>query len=158
MDKSRNAAATPSPLPMLEAPVLHGRVVEARGVIARVVGASLRIGEKVRLIRPDTREEQTGEVIGFAPDGALVMSFAGVAGLSDITRVEGCGLTWERLDIDKLGGRILEGLGDALDGGPPPVSGTSASAWRHALAAVNPLERPVIASRSSRASEPSTAC
>ncbi len=145
-DKSRVTPVAAAAL--LDAPVLHGRVVEARGVIARVVGASLRIGEKVRLIRLDTREEQTGEVIGFAPDGALVMPFAELAGLSDITRVEveRCGLTWERLDGNTLGGRILSGLDDAPDGRPQPVADTSASAkaWRHALAPINPLERPVI--------------
>jgi type III secretion protein N (ATPase) len=96
---------------LMAGPTLHGRVVEARGVIVRVVGASLRIGERVRLVRPDTLEEQTGEVVGFAPDGALVMPLSGLAGLSDITRVEGCGLDWNRLDATRLQGRILDGLG-----------------------------------------------
>src|ERR1700759_3044893 len=82
-------------VPMLtSAPALRGRVVEARGVVARVVGVSLRIGEKVRLVRPDTFEAQYGEVVGFAHDGALVMPLAGLAGLSDITEVQGCGSTW----------------------------------------------------------------
>ena len=58
-------------VPLLSSPpVLSARVVEARGVVVRVVGASLRIGEMVRLIRPDTGEAQLGEVVGFAQDGA----------------------------------------------------------------------------------------
>ncbi|SAK67428.1 type III secretion system ATPase [Caballeronia fortuita] len=141
MNKSGSGAPKPAQ-PWLDAPVMHGRVVEARGVIARVVGASLRIGEKVRLVRADTREEQIGEVIGFGPDGALVMPFAGLSGLSDITRVEGCGLAWPRLDASRLGGRVLDGLGNPLDGGPPAPR-LDSPAYREDLP-LNPLERPVI--------------
>ncbi|WP_244828259.1 FliI/YscN family ATPase [Caballeronia sp. TF1N1] len=129
---------------LMARPTLHGRVVEARGVIVRVVGASLRIGERVRLVRPDTLEEQTGEVVGFAPDGALVMPLSGLAGLSDITRVEGCGLDWNRLDATRLQGRILDGLGKPLDGGPPAPL-VHASARFDATTAINPLDRPLIA-------------
>ena len=127
---------------MRERPTLSGRVIEARGVLVRAVGASLRIGEKVRLVRPDTDEAQEGEVVGFAQDGALIMPFSGLAGLSDITRVEGCGLDWQRLDPRALGGRVLDGLGNPLDGGPAPA--TRDAATRTATSSVNPLERPVI--------------
>lgn len=142
MNMPRDVA--PKATPLADPPMLHARVAEARGVIVRVVGASLRIGERVRLVRPDTQEEQTGEVIGFGPDGAFVMPFAGLSGLSDITRVEGCGLTWSRLDARSLGGRVLDGLGKPLDGGPP-VPTLDASAPSHAAAPLNPLDRPVIA-------------
>lgn len=130
-------------LPLLRAPaVLGGRVVEARGVLVRAVGASLRIGERVRLVRPDTLEEQSGEVVGFAQDGALIMPLSGLAGLSDITRVEGCGLDWRRLDLSALPGRILDGLGNPLDGLPPPADDPRAYA---PPAPINPLARPLIA-------------
>jgi flagellar biosynthesis/type III secretory pathway ATPase len=103
---------------LTSAPTLCGRVVEARGVVARVVGVSLRIGEKVRLVRPDTLEAQYGEVVGFAHDGALVMPLAGLTGLSDITEVQGCGSAWGTFDAAGLLGRVLDGLGNPLDGGP----------------------------------------
>ena len=102
---------------LTSAPALRGRVVEARGVVARVVGVSLRIGEKVRLVRPDTFETQYGEVVGFAHDGALIMPLAGLAGLSDITEVQGCGSTWGTFDAAGLLGRVVDGLGNPLDGG-----------------------------------------
>lgn len=143
MRSSDKSAALP-----MSAPSLRGRVVEARGVIARVVGVSLRIGEKVRLVRPDTLEAQYGEVVGFAQDGALVMPLAGLAGLSDITEVQGCGSVWSRVDPAGLLGRVVDGLGHPLDGGPPPPSletppsGVNAT---HEAATLNPLERPVIA-------------
>lgn len=131
----------------MSAPTLCGRVVEARGVIARVVGVSLRIGEKVRLVRPDTLETQYGEVVGFAHDGALVMPLAGLAGLSDITEVQGCGSTWGCVDAAGLLGRVVDGLGNPLDGGPmPPPSATAVKGTQSdAIATLNPLERPVIA-------------
>ncbi|CAM2167989.1 Type 3 secretion system ATPase [Paraburkholderia sacchari] len=137
-----NQAATEESESLLSAATVHGgRVVEARGVLVRAVGASLRIGERVRLVRPDTLEEQPGEVVGFAQDGALIMPLAGVVGLSDITRVEGCGLDWQRLDPLALPGRILDGLGNPLDGLPPPARDPHA---RTAPRSINPLSRPLI--------------
>lgn len=130
---------------LMSAPALRGRVVEARGVIARVVGVSLRIGEKVRLVRPDTLEAQYGEVVGFAHDGALVMPLAGLAGLSDITEVHGCGLAWGSIDATGLLGRVVDGLGNPLEGGPiPPAAEPAPDAQNVAATTLNPLERPVI--------------
>ncbi len=126
------------------APTLRGRVVEARGVIARVVGVSLRIGEKVRLVRPDTLEAQYGEVVGFAHDGALVMPLAGLNGLSDITEVQGCGSAWGTFDAAGLLGRVVDGLGNPLDGGSAPPPLVSAAAQDSSGATLNPLERLVI--------------
>lgn len=133
----------PGPRLLPSSPALDARIVEARGVIVRVVGASLRIGEKVRLIRPDGAEAQIGEVVGFAHDGALVVPLDGLAGLSDITRVEGCGLSWTNFDASSLLGRVVDGLGRPLDGGMPAKA---ARVQRVAgmLPHINPLERPVI--------------
>src|SRR5471032_755876 len=131
---------------LTSAPALRGRVVEARGVVARVVGVSLRIGEKVRLVRPDTFEAQYGEVVGFAHDGALIMPLAGLAGLSDITEVQGCGSTWGTFDAAGLLGRVVDGLCNPLDDGPAPQPlATGAVAHVNAGVTLNPLERPVIA-------------
>jgi ATP synthase in type III secretion protein N len=140
--------ATQSSAPLfMSAPSLRGRVVEARGVIVRVVGVSLRVGEKVRLVRPDTLEAQYGEVVGFAHDGALVMPLAGLAGLSDITEVQGCGSAWGSVAAAGLLGRVVDGLGNPLDGGPlpPPAAPTPTQDMPGVAAAtLNPLERPVI--------------
>ncbi|WP_246024772.1 FliI/YscN family ATPase [Paraburkholderia dinghuensis] len=124
-------------------PVLNARLAEARGVIVRVVGASLRVGEMVRLIRPDTQEVQIGEVVGFGQDGALVVPFDGLMGLSNITQVEGCGLNWRGFDASSLLGRVVDGLGRPLDGGTAPTTAT-ARQQTSMLPLVNPLDRPVI--------------
>ncbi len=120
---------------------LAGRIAEARGVVVRVVGVSLRVGEMVRLTRPGGDEEQFGEVVGFAHDGALVMPLGGVEGLSTITQVEGCGLAWGRIDPQAALGRVLDGLGRPLDGGPALTQHRTLTRNR----SINPLERPVIA-------------
>ncbi|CAB3756820.1 FliI/YscN family ATPase [Paraburkholderia solisilvae] len=125
-------------------PTLYGRVAEARGVVVRAVGVSLRIGEMVRLVRPDTLDTQMGEVVGFIDDGALVMPLDGLAGLSNITQVHGCGLAWGQFDALDMLGRTVDGLGRPLDGGPAPRE-ASALQRGMSLASINPLERPVIA-------------
>ncbi|HEY3596815.1 MAG TPA: FliI/YscN family ATPase [Paraburkholderia sp.] len=125
-------------------PVLAGRVAEARGVVVRAVGVSLRIGERVRLVRPDTLDSQMGEVVGFTEDGALVMPLDGLAGLSNITQVHGCGLDWGNFDALDLQGRVVDGLGRPLDGGAE-LRRVSAAECAAPLASINPLERPVIA-------------
>jgi ATP synthase in type III secretion protein N len=126
-------------------PMLYGRVAEARGVVVRAVGVSLRIGEMVRLVRPDTLDMQMGEVVGFTDDGALVMPLDGLAGLSNITQVHGCGLTWGRFDPLSLLGRAVDGLGRPLDRGPVLREASAAAQGGAPLASINPLERPVIA-------------
>jgi ATP synthase in type III secretion protein N len=130
---------------LTSAPALRGRVIEARGVVARVVGVSLRIGEKVRLVSPDTLEAQYGEVVGFTHDGTLVMPLSGLAGLSDITEVQGCGSMWGAFDAAGLLGRVIDGLGNPLDGSPAPQPlAPDAALHVDAGATLNPLERPVI--------------
>jgi len=124
-------------------PALTARIAEARGVVVRVVGASLRVGEMVRLVRPDGGAAQIGEVVGFAQDGALVVPLDGLTGLSNITRVEGCGLNWGGFDAQSLLGRVVDGLGRPLDGGAVPMR-TQTRQAAHALPSVNPLDRPVI--------------
>lgn len=126
-------------------PALYGRLAEARGIVVRAVGVSLRIGEMVRLVRPDTLDSQMGEVVGFTADGALVMPLDGLAGLSNITQVHGCGLDWGRFDALALQGRVLDGLGRPLDGGRAPRPARAAHEHTATLASINPLERPVIA-------------
>ncbi|HTH60912.1 MAG TPA: FliI/YscN family ATPase [Paraburkholderia sp.] len=129
--------------PQLAKPVLNARLAEARGVVVRVVGASLRVGELVRLTRPDTLDAQIGEVVGFTQDGAIVVPFDGLKGLSNITQVEGCGLSWRAFDALSLLGRVVDGLGRPLDGGAAPA----ASQQRQPvdpLSVINPLERPLI--------------
>jgi ATP synthase in type III secretion protein N len=140
-----DSSACRVPVPAGE-PALYGRVAEARGIVVRAVGVSLRIGEMVRLVRPDTLDAQMGEVVGFTADGALVMPLDGLAGLSNITQVHGCGLDWGRFDPLALQGRVLDGLGRPLDGGPSPRPAATAQERQAAtLASINPLERPVIA-------------
>ncbi|NKJ45242.1 flagellum-specific ATP synthase FliI [Burkholderia sp. SG-MS1] len=142
LNRKRKTSVTPTPLLSTKL-ALNARIVEARGVVVRVVGASLRVGEMVRLVRPDTQEVQIGEVVGFAQDGALVVPFDGLMGLSNITQVAGCGLNWRRSDALSLLGRVVDGLGRPLDGGGAPTTATARQA-ADKLPLVNPLDRPVI--------------
>lgn len=122
------------------APVLRGKVVEARGVLVRVVGVSICVGEQVRFIHPGTHEVQYGEVVGIVENGALVMPLGGLVGLSHITQVESCGSIDTGFDAAALLGRVIDGLGQPLDGGAAPAR----TANRKSSDSINPLERPII--------------
>jgi type III secretion protein N (ATPase) len=122
------------------APRQYGKIVDVRGVLIRVAGLSLQIGERVRITPIDSGRYQEGEVVGLERDHALVMPLEGVMGLSNTCEVEGLGATWARYDARKLLGRAIDGLGRPLDGQPPPEQAAAAMPPSR----TSPLERPLI--------------
>lgn len=123
---------------MLAAPVRarSGRVVEAVGTVVEAEVPTVRIGEVVRL---DTGA--VAEVVGFRQSRAVLMPYGSVEGLRFGSTVTTTGETptapvgWE------LRGRVLDGMGEPLDGrGPLPRTA------RRALHAPppDPLARSVI--------------
>jgi len=122
------------------APRLRGKIVEARGVLIRVAGLSLHIGERVRIGGTATGAEQYGEVVGLEGTHALVLPLQGIHGLSPVCEVDSCGGHGREIDALQARGRVIDGLGLALDGGPP-----LARVRRPPPAPVPPLQRPAIA-------------
>lgn len=100
-------------------PRLCGKIVDARGVLIRVAGLSLHVGERVRIRSGPENGEQQGEVVGIEGPLALVLPLRGLRGLSPICEVESCGQ--QGLDVDAWAarGRVIDGLGAPMDGGPP---------------------------------------
>jgi len=123
----------------LALPRLCGRIVDARGVLIRVAGLSLHIGERVRIRSGREGVEQQGEVVGLEGPLALVLPLNGLRGLSSICEVESGGR--HGLDVDAVlaRGRVIDGLGEPLDGGP-----TLPRTHAPVVASVAPLERPPI--------------
>jgi len=113
---------------------LPGRVaaIETRpvlGRVERVLGAAIearlggvRVGELCRLHRPGAAPAlapSLAEVVAVSGTRATLTPVGGVEGLSAGTIVEPTGRSFEAPAGEALLGRVLDGLGVPLDGGPP---------------------------------------
>jgi flagellum-specific ATP synthase len=123
MDRlAEQAEAALSVLPDYE---VSGKVTRVRGLLVEMAGfgSDLSIGSRVRL-RPTREEEVSCEVIGFEEDRALLMPFGTLEGVG-----LGTPAVIERnkpviLPDDRWLGRVINGMGEPIDGkGPLPRGG-----------------------------------
>ncbi|MFW6094765.1 MAG: FliI/YscN family ATPase [Pseudomonadota bacterium] len=129
---ARGAAAQP---PRFE---LKGRVRRVIGETIAVSGCALGLGARCRMHLPDRCVD--GEVIGLEEDGILVQPLGEVHGLTAGALVSPARGRREPC-IDSLPGRVLNGLLEPVDGGPPlPVGGREQLVEER----INPLERPPV--------------
>ncbi|MGU8077167.1 FliI/YscN family ATPase [Burkholderia pyrrocinia] len=97
----------------------YGRLLEVTGSQVRVAGIDLRIGQMCELICRGGDQQVLGEVVGLTREAALVTLLGDVTGLGTSTLVRPCAES-HVVDVGVgLLGRILDGLGKPLDGGPP---------------------------------------
>ena len=97
----------------------RGRVRAVTGLSVRVTLPGARVGEVVRILRPGAA--LTGEIVGFEGDDAVVMPIGELSGIGPDDAVEATG---KRLSVTVGAGalgRVLDGLGRPIDGGPPIV-------------------------------------
>lgn len=98
---------------------LRGVVSEVRGLIVEGTGPRLPVGSHV-LIR-SISGEIPAQVVGFRSDKILIMPFEQIQGIAPgavITASEG---TAEVAVSDLLRGRVIDALGNPLDGKPLPI-------------------------------------
>jgi type III secretion protein N (ATPase) len=98
---------------------LHGRVERVLGTAVEVRLGGLRVGELCRLVEPG-REPLLAEVVSVAEHRAVLAPVGEVAGLSARAVVEATGRVFEVAAGEALLGRVLDGLGRPIDGGPQP--------------------------------------
>lgn len=96
-----------------------GKIVEVIGTLIKVGGLDLQLGELCELRTPDGTLLQHGEVIGFTRDYALVSPFARLTNVSRATRVIGLGRPMSIKVGDALLGRVIDSLGEPIDGAGP---------------------------------------
>lgn len=116
----------PSPWPELEATVRKsdpiqsvGRVVRMVGMIIEVEGLAGPLGSLCRMEIGRHQDPVLGEVVGFRDNTLLVMPYQDSAGVAPGCRAT---LIATKLTVPAgpgLLGRVLDGLGRPLDGGPP---------------------------------------
>ncbi|MDR3096677.1 MAG: type III secretion system ATPase SctN [Paraburkholderia sp.] len=96
-----------------------GKVLEVIGTLIKVGGLDLSLGELCELRAPNGDLLQHAEVIGFTRDVALLSPFSRLEHISRSTRVIGLGRPLAVKVGDMLLGRVIDSLGEPVDGGPP---------------------------------------
>ncbi|MFP5504053.1 MAG: flagellar protein export ATPase FliI [Candidatus Sericytochromatia bacterium] len=96
-----------------------GRVSQVVGLVIESTGPTARMGE-VCLLYPDRNSQPIlAEVVGFRGDRLLLMPLGEMAGIKPGSEVVATGKPLTVGVGDALLGRVLNGLGEAIDGGPP---------------------------------------
>jgi type III secretion protein N (ATPase) len=96
--------------------LIKGRVRRLLGTIVHATVTEVRIGEICHLVDPATQRQVPAEVIGFTEDVAILTPIGDLGGLSNVAEVLPSG---EQLRIavgPGLIGRVINALGEPLDG------------------------------------------
>jgi len=121
-------------------PHYRGQVVSLSGVLLEADGLPVAHGELCRIERPRLGPVDA-EVVGFRGSRALLMPHGELEGIAPGQRVLALGRPFHASVGDELLGRVLDGFGRPLDGGPPP-----ATAHRRSVRAPapGPMDRPLV--------------
>lgn len=119
-----------------------GRVRAVTGLSVRATLPGARIGDVVLLRRRG--EPLSGEIVGFDGGEAVIMPLGELTGVGPDDAVESTGAPLQVRASDKLLGRVLDGLGRPLDGGPA-IDGVSVLVDRPPPPALSrrPVDKPL---------------
>lgn len=122
-----------------------GRVAEAFGTLIKVTGLQPRIGDLCQLRDPHNGQVVAAEVVGLSGDYSLLTPLGPLEGISTAMEVTTTGGSAEVCVGDELLGRVLDALGQPLDGLPPPSSMQRVPLYRSAPNAMQrlPIEHPL---------------
>lgn len=101
-----------------QAVVQHGMVTRVTGIVIEATGPALRVGDQVAI--SSSIGEKAGEVVGFSHGRIFIMPLGEMAGIGPGTKVTAAG---RRLSVrvgPELLGRVVDGLGNIIDGLPEP--------------------------------------
>lgn len=122
--------------------IVSGTVDSVRGMTVLVRRLRVPIGSVVRIEPAGSRRESVlGEVIGFDASRAIVMLLGGSSGTGPGDRVRLERVSDAIMVGDSWLGRVLDGLGRPIDGGPPPGGLASRPLFPPV---VNPMSRGIV--------------
>ena len=98
--------------------LVMGRITQVVGLVAEAQGILLPVGSSV-FLHPNGDNLVLGEVVGFKGDRMLIMPYAETRGLKPGCPVSTAGSEGMVKVGSGLLGRVLDGLGNPVDGGPP---------------------------------------
>ena len=120
---------------------LTGKIENIVGMSIEASGGRAAVGDICRIYSGDTGGQVTAEVVGFKNDRILLMPYSAMNGISAGNFVRNTGRQLTLQVSEKLRGRIINALGQPIDGKGPITDGV-----RHCISGVpiNPLSRPPI--------------
>lgn len=99
---------------------LRGKVVQVTGTMIKAIVPGAKVGEICTLKNHWDSWELKAEVVGFQQQAALLTPMGDIhQGISETTEVIPSGTVHQVPVGPQLLGRVVDGLGDPIDGGPP---------------------------------------
>jgi len=114
-----------------------GKVEEVTGLVIRAAVPGVSLGELVHVDRRGAAPLRA-EVVGFRGEQAVLLPLGELAGVAPAGAVWRTGQSLTVLCGDDLLGRVLDGVGEPIDGGVP----LTGERWEVDRAAPDPLSRP----------------
>jgi type III secretion protein N (ATPase) len=115
---------------------LRGRVREVTGLVVKAAIPEGAVGDLVRIEARDGAHRQA-EIVGFVDELAVLMPLGPVDGIGPDSAVEATGDQFSIRCGEDLLGRVLDGLGKPVDGGPA----LTGQRWQVDRPAPDPLRR-----------------
>jgi flagellum-specific ATP synthase len=107
---------------------LRGAVVDVRGLIIEGTGPFVPVGSQVTI--KSGIERIPAQVVGFKRDRILLMSYAEIQGISPGAVITATGTDSDVLVSPYLLGRVVDALGQPIDGQPLPIIGDLVPLYR----------------------------
>ena len=102
---------------------VRGRVTAVTGLVLRAVLPGVRVGDQVQILCNGVQQQATdplhAEVVGFRHDEVILLPLGDVIGVGPDSRVEAIAGPHHIRCGPALLGRVLDGLGQPIDGGCP---------------------------------------
>jgi len=119
---------------------VRGRVLEVTGLVIKATIPGVRIGEMCTIETAD-RDAVPCEVVGFADEVVMLMPLGEAHGIGPESEVIASGRPFSLRCGPSLLGRILDGLGRPIDGGPPLERLPDLAPWAVDRDAPDPMKR-----------------
>ncbi len=118
---------------------VKGRVREVTGLVVKASVPEAKVGDLVK-IECGNGDSKLAEVVGFKDELSVLMPLGEVDGIGPNSEVEATGRPLSIPCGEGLLGRVLNGIGEPIDGGPPLV-GEGFEEWSIARTPPDPMER-----------------
>ena len=93
-----------------------GKVAKVVGVTVESIGPAAKLNDLCHIITQDKDQVINAEVVGFRDDRVLLMPYDQTVGVGLGSRVENTGAPLKVMVGDELLGKVLDGLGNPIDG------------------------------------------